>query len=86
MAELCERCLLPVSMCEHRLAQQSGASFWDDLVSTVADAQGEGRTGPLIETLYHGRCRGCGDRWQPGDLICWDEGEDGWVCGGCAGP
>lgn len=57
------------------------ARMWDEHLDAVAD----GRTGPLIEARYDGRCRACANRWEPGDAICFDEDEGAWICAGCAG-
>ena len=53
----------------------------------VAELAGEGMTaaaGPLFEARYPGTCHGCGERWAPGDKIAWGNGEDSFVCSGCA--
>jgi hypothetical protein len=56
---------------------------WDDLTDQAEQGMG-GAVGPVIEAQYGGRCRGCGDRWEPGDLIAYGEDEDGWLCSSCA--
>ena len=41
--------------------------------------------GEWIEARYYGSCRGCGERWVPGDLIGRSADEDGWLCASCGG-
>ena len=41
-------------------------------------------TGPVISSRYPGRCVTCTGRWEPGDLIAFDQGEDAWICADCA--
>lgn len=38
---------------------------------------------PWISSRYGGRCRGCGERFEPGDLIRYDEAEAGYLAGCC---
>jgi hypothetical protein len=40
--------------------------------------------GPWIVSLYGGICRGCGSRFEPGELIRYYAGEDGYL-GECCG-
>jgi hypothetical protein len=42
-----------------------------------------GGTGPLIVAQYHGRCRTCAGRWEPGERIAFDEDEGSWICEDC---
>ena len=41
--------------------------------------------GPLswIEARFGGTCRGCGLRYEVGELIAYDEDEGGWICWDC---
>jgi len=49
---------------------------WDQLAETAYRPR-------LIESEYHGTCRACGGRWEPGDQIGWSDDEDAWCCAGC---
>lgn len=56
---------------------------WEELWE-LAETGMRRAVGPLIEAQYGGRCRGCPERWEPGDFIAYCEDEDGWVCADCA--
>jgi hypothetical protein len=82
----CDFGQLPRSMCAHCLADRSVVTAVQPdfaRIAELASDDGDG-VGPFIEALYHGRCRGCGGRWEPGDFIAWSSGEDHWVCADCA--
>lgn len=83
----CEPCALPRAMCLHGLADREQEArdqlgFWGGLMAVVE--QETGRIGPLIEAQYSGWCPGCGERWEPGDLIGFDDEQGKWICAGCA--
>jgi hypothetical protein len=51
------------------------AAWWSAWKAEVETA------GPSwFESRYHGFCRACGLPWQPGEMICWWEDEQGYVC------
>lgn len=54
---------------------------WDALAEAAANAAG---SGPTVISEYHGTCPCCGQRWEPGEAITFDEDEDAWVCPVCA--
>lgn len=58
-------------------------SPWPGMWAAAMEAESRS-TGPLTEARYAGRCRGCAGRWEPGDLIAFDEDEAGWICEDCA--
>lgn len=62
----------------------AGTDWWAAVYAVAAGEHGQ-RIGPLIGSQYHGRCPGCGERWEPGDRICFDEEQDAWICADCAG-
>jgi hypothetical protein len=80
-AELC-RHDMPAAVCAD--CRPKAAPSWDGLAVLAAGAE-ERRNGlgPWIEARYYGTCRGCGQRWEPGDLIAHDDDEDGWICTVC---
>ena len=60
------------------------------LPSSWQDAQAEAEIddsagGPVIDAKWHGRCRACGQGWEPGDQVTFSEEEDAWVHQEC-GP
>jgi len=92
MAELyCYRCLLPVSMCAHKVIadrrSRTGppADLTTDWAAMWRTANPEDGLGPWIEARWSGVCRGCGERWEPGEAIRRDAGEDGYLCSFCGG-
>jgi hypothetical protein len=81
----CEWSQLPQAACAHcRKDRRVVTAVLPDF-GALAETAGDRDTGPAIEALYYGTCRGCGERWEPGDMITYSEGEDGWVCVQCAG-
>ena len=83
--DFCEREQLPKAMCAHCRADRSVVTAVLPDFGALAEAAAErDEGGPSIEALYHGTCRGCGERWSPGDLITYSEGESAWVCDSCA--
>jgi hypothetical protein len=55
---------------------------WGQLAAHAAKAAEE-ELGPWIESRFNGTCRGCGHRWEPGELIRKDPAEDAWICSEC---
>jgi hypothetical protein len=55
---------------------------WDRLADLAFRAATD-QLGVWIESRYNGTCRGCGDRWEPGELIRYDDAAGGWVCALC---
>jgi hypothetical protein len=51
-------------------------------------AQGTDGLGPWLLSRYMGHCRGCGKKYEAGDLIRYYEPEAGWLaeCCGVSGP
>lgn len=75
-------------MCGHCRASRSVVTAVQPDFEALADMAEEGESaevGATIEARYYGKCRGCGERWSPGDMITYSLGEDGWVCVQCAG-
>ena len=54
-----------------------------DFAALFAQAQRGDGLGRWITAQYDGICRGCGFRWEPGDMIRFAESEDGFVCSEC---
>ena len=86
----CESCQLPLFMCMHGQAAKRARPAQPVTVDweALADLAEEGESaeaGGTIEARYYGKCRGCGERWSPGDLITYSMGEDGWCCVDCVG-
>ena len=61
----------------------TGTDWWAWVYALAADEYGQ-RIGPLIESHYYGRCPGCGEKWEPGDRIGYDEEQAAWICADCA--
>ena len=57
---------------------------FERLSDEALEAKQRDECGPLIEAAYGGSCRGCGMRWEPGDFICWSDGESAWICADCS--
>jgi len=55
----------------------------DWLADMAAEPEPMSERGPWVTARYHGRCRGCGYRWAPGDLIAYGNLEEAWLCGDC---
>jgi hypothetical protein len=53
---------------------------WEALWRMVQRSSG---LGPWILSRYDGYCRGCGARYQAGELIRFYDGEDGWLAECC---
>jgi hypothetical protein len=97
--DYCERCDLPLAMCEHgrpfpaaitgllrRELARGSAGFWQGLWEMVIEAgERSDGLGPWVSARYSGTCCGCGGRWMPGDLIRASDDDGGWLCGGCGG-
>ena len=82
----CEWSQLPRTACGHCRRDRKVVTAVLPDFGALAEAAGEPRdTGPSIEAAYHGTCRGCGERWSPGDMITYSEDESGWVCASCGG-
>lgn len=86
--------MLPVSMCMHRtprivyvdprrIVVVPSAPGDYDWAALWAVAHPDDGLGPWIEAIWEGVCRGCGERWEPGDLIRRSEFEDGYLCAFC---
>lgn len=58
------------------------AADWTALFALAAEGAGRD-LGPWTEARYNSRCRTCGERWKPGDLIRYDENEGAWICEQC---
>jgi len=54
-----------------------------DWAALFAQAQRGDGLGRWITAQYDGICRGCGERWEIGDLIRFAESEGGFVCREC---
>lgn len=89
--EFCERCQLPLIMCAHRRPGRAAAVTaggppgpdWDH-IDELAEQGFDGDSVPF-GAQYGGRCRGCGERWDPDDMIAWSAGEGGLVHAECVG-
>jgi hypothetical protein len=55
-----------------------------DFAGLYAKVAEDEQYGPWITASYPGACRGCGERWDDGDLIRFSEDESGWVSTCCA--
>jgi hypothetical protein len=60
------------------------ADYWHEALELALDGAAGGDVGPLIASRYPGRCVTCTRRWEPGDLIGYDQDEDAWICADCA--
>ena len=94
----CERCFLPLAMCEHGRPRNS----WRAWLSAGGRPEGEqaeriafweqladiaerwNGLGPWCTALYRGTCCACGRRWEEGDQIRMSAEDGGWV-GSCCG-
>lgn len=84
--DFCERDQLPKAICAHCRADRSVVTaVLPDFAVLAEMASERDDTGPAIEAQWEGTCRGCGERWSPGDLIGFSEGEDRFVCVDCLG-
>ena len=57
-------------------------AFWEHLAA-LAERELESALGPWVCAEFSGRCRGCGERWEPGNPIRRSEEEGGWVAECC---
>lgn len=82
--------------CRHGIDQGSCADCSQPRVTPHADHPGQpdfgalwqaahpdDGLGPWVTSRWDGTCRGCGERWEAGELIRYYAGEDGWLCGEC---
>ena len=79
----CDFCQLPLFMCWHGKRRGLPAVRsavvaevdWDHLEELAEQAEHE--DSKPFPAAWGGLCHGCGDRWEPGDMIAWaaDDGE-----------
>jgi hypothetical protein len=60
--------------------QRYSPSFWQAMWDMAFPASG---LGPWMVSRYDGYCRGCGARFEAGELIRWYDGEGGYLAECC---
>jgi hypothetical protein len=67
----------------YQLGPESNWPALAEQAAVAAEAEAQADMGPEIEARYSGTCRGCGQRWDPGEYIRFSEDEGAWLCAVC---
>jgi hypothetical protein len=54
--------------------------FWEGIRDTLIRGSG---LGPWVVAEWHGRCKACGERWEPGERIRGSSDDGGFICETC---
>lgn len=58
---------------------------WDRAAESAEQVMASG-PGPWILAEFYGRCKGCGEKTEPGDMIAFSEEDGGWISTCCLAP